>query len=141
MVFKLLPWLVKQKNKCKLTACFFENTTNSKDCSVSRIRFPAFLHSHYSNFSSVQCTFMAGVQNNFRDHRRFSEQLLKSQTASGKPEHTPWRELLEGFSQLVSDFNHFIKATRNFNFGCSSQKDGKNCEKHQRSFKKYGFYC
>jgi hypothetical protein len=87
IVFKRLTWLVKQKNKCKVSARFFENTTNSKECSVSRIRFPAFLHYHCLNFSSVQCTFMASVQNNFRNHRRLSEQLLKSQTAYGKPEH------------------------------------------------------
>jgi hypothetical protein len=54
---------------------------------------------------------MAGFLNNFQDHRRLTEQLLESQAAIGKPEQAFWRGLLlEGFSQLVSDF---VEASKN----------------------------
>jgi hypothetical protein len=39
-----------------------------------------------------------------QDHRRLSEQLFESQMAIGNPEQASWRELLEGVSQLGSDF-------------------------------------
>ncbi len=39
VVLKLLAYLVQEKNKYKVSACFFEPLTNSKDCSESRIKF------------------------------------------------------------------------------------------------------
>jgi hypothetical protein len=50
---------------------------------------------------------MYGFQNNFQDHRRLSEQLSESQAAIRKLEQAPSRRLgtvLEGFSQIISDF-------------------------------------
>jgi hypothetical protein len=58
-----------------------------------------------------------------QNHRRVSEQLLKAQAAIRKPEHALCRGLLEGISQLVSDF---IEASRNFILDFLSQKD--NCK-------------
>ncbi len=54
--FKLLAWLVKQKNKCKVSACFFESTyfTASNFCSG------------FSLVEFLQYTFMAGFRKNFR---------------------------------------------------------------------------
>jgi hypothetical protein len=69
---------------------------------------------------------MAGFQNNFQNHRRLLEQLLKSQAASGNPEQAPFRGLLEGFSQLVSDY---IEACRNFILDFLHKKTVKKCEK------------
>jgi hypothetical protein len=58
------------------------------------------------------------------------EQLLDSQAAIGKPEQALCKGLLEVFSQLVS---------RNFKLDFLYKKTAKNCENHQRSFKKYCF--
>ncbi len=65
---------------------------------------------------------MVGFRNNFQDRSRLLKQLLESQAAIGKPERAHWREagLLEGFSEIVSDF---IEASQNFGF--PSQKDSK----------------
>ncbi len=54
------------------------------------------------------------------------EKLLKSQAASGNPEQFPFRGLLEGFSQLVSDF---IEACSNFILDFLHTKTVKKCEK------------
>ncbi len=56
------------------------------------------------------------------------------QKALGKPEQAVWRELLEEFSQLVSDF---IEASRNLIWAFLHKKTEKRCENHQRSHKKY----
>jgi hypothetical protein len=79
---------------------------------------------------------MSGFWNNFQDHRRLSGQLLVSQAAVGKLEQASWRDLLEGFLQLVSDF---IEASRNCIVDVLLKKTAKNCANHQRSFKKYCF--
>jgi hypothetical protein len=51
-----------------------------------------------------QCTFKAGFRNNFQVRRRISEQFLETQADIRKPEQAPGKGLLEGISQLVSDF-------------------------------------
>ncbi len=72
----------------------------------------------------------------FRITSEFSEQLLKAQAAIRKPKQALWRGLLEGISQLVSDF---IEASRNFILNFLHKKTTENCENHKRSFKKYCF--
>jgi hypothetical protein len=42
---------------------------------------------------TVRCTFTAGIQNNFQDHRLF-DQLLESQADIGKPEQAFGKGLL-----------------------------------------------
>ncbi len=51
----------------------------------------------------LQCTFLAGFQNN-QDHRRVTEQLSETQAVIRKPEQDLWLGLLEGISQILSDF-------------------------------------
>jgi hypothetical protein len=60
---------------------------------------------------------MAGFRKKYQDHRRLSEQLLQSQ-AILKMEQASCK-LLEGFSQLVSDF---IEASRNFSWDLFSSQ-------------------
>jgi hypothetical protein len=67
-----------------------------------------------------QCTFIAGFQNNFQDHRRVTEQLLETQAA------------IESSLKSVTRRNFTI-------FYFLSKKTTKNCENHRRSFKKYCF--
>jgi hypothetical protein len=50
----------------------------------------------------------------------------------GKPEQAGGSGLLEGFSQLVSDF---METSRNFILDFLHKKTDKNCESHERSFK------
>jgi hypothetical protein len=57
--------------------------TNSKKCSVSRIKFLFWLS---FPLIGVHCTFIAGFRNNFQDHSRVTEQLLETQAAIRKPE-------------------------------------------------------
>ncbi len=58
---------------------------------------------------------------------QLSEQLLQTQAAMGKPEQAGGSGLLEGFSQLVSDF---IETSRNFILDFLHKKTDKNCESH-----------
>jgi hypothetical protein len=124
MVFKFLACLVQEKIKIKFLLASLKTLKNSKKCSVSR-SVPAFLCSHWSNFSP--CTFIASFRNNFEDHRRVTEQLLETQAAIRKPEQALWRGLLEGISQIVSDF---IEASRNFYLDFLYKKTTKNYENH-----------
>ncbi len=87
-----------------LKTCF-----NSKYCSKSHIKFLLWLSSLLL-VDFFQGTFMAGFRNNFQ---ALSMQLLVSQAAIGKLEQAYWRELLEEFSLLVSDF---IKSKQNIIF-------------------------
>jgi hypothetical protein len=63
--------------------------TNSKSCSESRIKFlfrlSFALNGQFFPVYQVH-TFLAGIWNNFQNHRRVSEQLLKPQAAIRKPE-------------------------------------------------------
>jgi hypothetical protein len=77
------------------------------------------------------------ISEQYQNHKRLSEQLLESQAAIGKPEQATRRELLEGFSQLVSDF---LEVSRNYILENFHKKTAKNSENHQRSFTKY-CYC
>jgi hypothetical protein len=86
------------------------------------ISVPALLCSHWSIF---QCTFIAGCRINFQ-HAGFGATFRD----------TGGRRLLEGISQLVSDF---IKSSRNFILDFRDKKITRNCENHKRSFKKYRF--
>ncbi len=89
----------------------WKKLANSKNRSESRLKslfrlsfallgrfFPLYIHCR-------------GFRNNFQDHRRVTEQLLKMQAAIRKPIQALWSGLLEGISQLVS---YFIEASRNF---------------------------
>jgi hypothetical protein len=61
--------------------------TNSKSCSESRIKFMFRLSfTLIGKFLLVYSTFTDGFRNNFQNHRRVSEQLLKAQAAIRKPE-------------------------------------------------------
>jgi hypothetical protein len=51
--------------------------SNSKNC----FGFPLL-----SLVDFFLCTFIAGFQNNFQNHRRITEQLLETQAAIRKPE-------------------------------------------------------
>jgi hypothetical protein len=111
--------------------------TNSKKCSESRIKFlfrPFFALVGQLSPASINGRF----SEKFSGHRRLSEQVLESYAASRKPEQTPWKGLLEGFLQLVKDF---IEASRNLILDFLYKKTAKNCENHQRSFRKvlFGF--
>ncbi len=68
----------------------------------------------------------------FTCYSRLSEQLFKSQAATWKPEQTSWRGLVEGFSELVSDF---IAASRNFII-FSTKRQQNLVKSHQRSLQK-----
>jgi hypothetical protein len=66
--------------------------TNSKDCSVSRIRISvvSFLCCHWSLFSTVHV-----IAGNFQNHRQLSEQLFKSQLPQSQnylPEEGYWKD-------------------------------------------------
>jgi hypothetical protein len=67
-----------------------------------------------------------------KNHEQLSEQLLQTQAAMGKPEQAGGSGLLEGFSQLVSDF---IETSRNFLLDFLHKKTDKNSESHECSFK------
>ncbi len=74
--FFVLGCFVKEKNKYRVSASFFENTyTNSKDCSKSRIRIPvpAFLFPRWRIFSSIRYSTC---------HCRLSERFSGWQAAS-----------------------------------------------------------
>ncbi len=63
--------------------------TNSKNCSVSRIKLlPRFSFALIGRFYTV----MAGFRNNSQDHSQVSEQLLETQAAIRKPEEGYWKE-------------------------------------------------
>ncbi len=69
--------------------------TNSKNCSVSRIKLLLrFSFALIGRFFTV----IAGFRNNFQDHRQGSEQLLETQAAIRKPEQISeegyWKEFL-----------------------------------------------
>jgi hypothetical protein len=65
---------------------------------------------------------VAGFRNNFQDHR-LSEQLLETKAAIRMPEQDLGSGLLEGFSQLVSEF---LEASRNFIFDFLHKKTAQN---------------
>ncbi len=133
IVFKFLACLVQEKIKIKFLLTSLKTFTNSKNCSVSRIKF---LFWRFFSLNGVHCTFIASFRNNFQDHRRVTVQLLETQAAIRKPEQALWRGLLVGISQIVSDF---IEASRNFDSVFLHKKTTKNYENHQRPFKKYCF--
>ncbi len=85
-------------------------------------------------FSSVHLKPAFGKK--ISNHRRVSEQLLKAHEAIRKPKQALWSGLLEGISQLVSDF---IEASRNCILDLLHKKTTENCENHKRSFKKFCF--
>jgi hypothetical protein len=72
MVFKFLACVVVVKNKYEVSAGFFENTSNSKSCSESRIKF-LFRHS----FALIGQFFQVYI------HSRLSEQCSGSQAGYG----------------------------------------------------------
>jgi hypothetical protein len=76
-------------------------------------------------YTIVQCTmYIHGrLSEHFQDHRWLSEQLLVSQAVTGKPKQASWRELLEGFSQLIIDFT---EASGNFIFNFLHKKAAEN---------------
>jgi hypothetical protein len=53
------------------------------------------------------------------------EQFSRSQAVIENPEQASWRELLEGFSRLVSDY---IEANRNFSMDFIEKKTVKHVE-------------
>jgi hypothetical protein len=64
----------------KFPSCVKQNShSNDKTLSQKKIfltiQISAFIFSHWSIFS--RCTIIAGFLNNFQDHRRVSEQLLR----------------------------------------------------------------
>jgi hypothetical protein len=109
---------------------FFENSTNPKNCSESRIRIsvPAFAslslvnflhHTWYSRLSEQFFRVTSGFRNSF----------LESLA-------TTWRGLLEGFSESVRDFK---KACRNFIFNFLHKMTAKYCKNRQRWCKSTNF--
>jgi hypothetical protein len=84
--FQIFSLPCKEKN-IKFMLASLKTLTNSKDCSESRINFcSGFGFPSLSIVDFLQCTFMAGIRNNFEDHKRLSEPFSKSQAAIGKPE-------------------------------------------------------
>ncbi len=104
--------------------------TYSKDCSESRIKlfWPSF--SICGPFSPVYIYGLLAEKNS--GHRRLSGQLFQSQSAFGKLEKAFYRELLEGFSQLLH------RPSRNFIMDFFHKKH-KKCEIEKHSYKKYCF--
>jgi hypothetical protein len=76
MVFTIFSCLFVKKSKVKFLLASLKPLTNSKSCSESRI---TFLFRLSFALLSVQGTCIAGFRNNFQNHRRVSEQLLKAQ--------------------------------------------------------------
>jgi hypothetical protein len=85
MVFKLLAFLVQEKNYYEVLLASLKTLINSKNCSESRIKF-LFWFSFALIGRFLQCTFIVGFRNNFQDHRRVREQLLETQPAIRKTE-------------------------------------------------------
>ena len=125
--FLFLACFVLKKNQNEVYVCFFENT-NSKSCSESRISFALL-----SLVNFFWCTFIAGFRNNFQNHRRVSEQLLKAQAVIREPEKSSLKRVT---GRKVSNF---IEASRNFILDFLYKKTTKNCENHKSSFEKYCF--
>jgi hypothetical protein len=94
----------------KVSACFVKNT-NSEEYSESHIKLVFLLSfSLIGNFSTVYIHGRLSGRDHTH-HRWLLEQILESQAAIGKPEKASCSWLLEGFSQLLTDF---IKESRNF---------------------------
>ncbi len=133
MVFKFLPALLKENNQYKFSACFFENIYWFKRLVQKSHQISAlyFLLSYWSIFSSV--------------HGRLSKQYSGSKAAfgttfrvqedTGKPEKLS--EEVTGWIFTIS--KGFGRSKKKLNFKSSSQKTTKNCENHQRSYKKCCF--
>ena len=110
--FQAALW--KRKIIIKYLLTSLKTVTNSKQISESRKNFCSSFPSLFLvNF--LQC---------------------KSQAASWKPVQVYWSELLEGFSEWVSDFEEASKIVM-FNF--FHRRTAKYCENFQRWCKKY--YC
>jgi hypothetical protein len=69
----------------KVLLASMKTLTNYQNCSESRIKF-LFRLSFAFIGQFFLCTFIAGLWNNFHNHRRVLEQLLKTQAAIRKPE-------------------------------------------------------
>ncbi len=122
-----LPALLKGKINGMFLFSSQKTLTSSKDCSESRIKFVIRISLAFI-FYFLRSTLTARFRNNFQNHRRFSERLLGSYQKAG----TSYQKRVTGSIATISKqaetlFNFFFKKT------------GKNCENHQRSFKKYFF--
>jgi hypothetical protein len=83
MVSKCLAFLVKEKNKYKVSACSFKTTANRRIFQKATSNFCfGFPLLSLVDFLYIQDRLLEQFQN----HRRLSKQLLKSQAAVEKPE-------------------------------------------------------
>jgi hypothetical protein len=110
MVLKCFACLVPEKKDIKLLLAPVKTLTVSKNCSESRIKLLFRLPFALSDrFSPVYIYVRFSGQFVRVTGRRLSEKILETQAATRNQEQAP-RQLLEGLSQLVSDF---IEAGRN----------------------------
>ncbi len=123
LVLKFLTCFIKEKNKYKVFACFFENTYWLQRLFQKpyKIAIPAFLLSHWS------CTFMACFQNSFQDHWRIPKQLLESPAACRKAGTSPLKRVTGRISQIqYTVVNNLIEASRDLYLRFSSHKTAQN---------------
>ncbi len=116
MVLNFSGCLVKEKsNYCtKLLLAFLKQLLILKIIPKDSSEF-LFRVSFCVMVCFLQCTVhvIASFRNNFKNHTCFQNNFLKSLTTTWKLEKASWRGLLEGFSELVSDFK---EASRNLIF-------------------------
>ncbi len=106
MVFKFLGCLVKEKITKKFLLACLNTHANSKGCSESAKEFLFWLSfTVIGRFSTVyERALHSRLSDNFLNHMRLSKKLAELQAATWNLDQASWSRLLEGFSQLVSDF-------------------------------------
>ncbi len=97
MVFKLLSLLISsEKSTWSFLLASLKTLINSKSCSESRIKFLFGLSFPLIGKFFLVYIIQSRLPEQFQNHRRVLEQLLKPQAAIRKPEQVLRRGLLEG---------------------------------------------
>jgi hypothetical protein len=81
------PALFRRKINIIFLLASLQKLFNFKYCSESFIKL-LFRRSFALSVGFFQCTFIACYQNSFQDYIRLSKQLLNTQAATRKPEHS-----------------------------------------------------